>query len=151
MHEAAEEYTHGNHSFLFLDTPLWTLLKWNEKAEFLQWMYIMNTVLKYFVFIVHLWSYHFAVTLCISQSFQQFSCEQKGPASFSDSIDSTLVPAMPWFAFVRLAYSGNKVFRGGPENWFRGELILGWSKLNMHNALYTTFSLHKSTDTTNKS
>ena len=32
--EAAEAYTHGNQSFLFLDMPLWALLERTEKADF---------------------------------------------------------------------------------------------------------------------
>ena len=57
-----------------------------------------------------------------------------------------IVPAMHRFAFVRLAYS---VFQMGSRKFVPGESILEGSKLNMHNALYTTFSLHKSTGTNN--
>lgn len=149
MHEAAEEYTHGNHSFLFLDICPCGLHEW-KKADFCgectYWILYLSISSSLFVTNP---IYCFAVTLCISLShFSNLVSGKRDQHLFLACVDSTLVPAMHGFAFVRLAYSGNKFFRGGPENSFRGELILEGSKLNMHNALHIT-SLHKSTGINN--
>ena len=68
--EAAEAYTHGKQSFLFLDMPLWALLERSEKTGF--WKMQQNDhnySSQVFIFIVRLCSLsyaRFAATLCVS-------------------------------------------------------------------------------------
>ena len=113
--DATEAYTHGNQSFTFLDIPVeqteeaefWAMQQNCSQVSCLRHSSLLPIVLLHSVSLCH------SSNLIVSKRKQRLLwCALVQPCAFTTN-------DRHWFAIVRMAYSGNKLFRVGPNTKIR--------------------------------